>query len=141
MCTLLPCLAVIFATAQLDAAPAPAPNNKAKEKLEALKKRLPVVLDAWVKERSVTQSVNLIPVLRRVRLIGDGQAKVVVHLHSRNEAGQASDSALFMVTIYLSFYDGLWTTTRFEWGGYRREKRWEESTPFLMDAIDEAAEK
>jgi len=41
----------------------------------------------------------------------------------------------------LSFYDGLWTTTRFEWGGYRREKRWEENTPFLMDAIDEAAEK
>jgi hypothetical protein len=46
-----------------------------------------------------------------------------------------------MVTIYLSFYDRLWTTTRFEWGGYGREKRWEENTPFLMDAIDDAAEK
>jgi hypothetical protein len=46
-----------------------------------------------------------------------------------------------LLIVFLKFHDGLWTTSRFEWsdpeiGGSRGR-----TTYFLLDAIDEAAEK
>jgi hypothetical protein len=58
------CLAALLVVPCVDAAPAPASGRKAKEKLEALKQRLPAVLETWVKERSVGYPDHCKPMLR-----------------------------------------------------------------------------
>jgi len=138
------CLVALLVVPYVDAAPAPAPGLKAKEKLRALKKRLPAVLERWVKERKVGHPFTYTPVLRRVRAIGVAEAKVVVHLHLRDDHGKVSDSAEYMLTVYLTYYDGLWTAVRFQWSYpdiHKINDNWTDAAHFLMDAIDEAAEK
>jgi len=51
MRTMFLCLAVLLVVPPAEAAPAPDPSRKAKEKLGALKKRLPDIVKAWAKVR------------------------------------------------------------------------------------------
>ena len=139
MRAVLLCLVALVVVPCGDAAPAP---NIQKQKLEALKKQLPAVLETWIQERHLGgSSSTFIPVLRRVRLVSESQAKVVVHLHSSDNTGKVSDRAVYMLTVFLSYYDGLWTTVRFQWNDPYRDINWSAETHFLMDAIDETAEK
>lgn len=138
------CLVTFMFVPCIVASPAPAPGLKAKEKLGELKKRLPAVLERWVKERKVGRPLTYTPVLRRVRTIGIAEAKVVVHFHLQNDEGKLSDRASYMLTVYLTYYDGLWTAVRFQWSYPDIDKinaNWTDAAHFLMDAIDEEAEK
>jgi hypothetical protein len=128
------CLASLVVVLPADAAPAPTPGLKAKEKLETLKKRLPDVVGSWAKERWYpSETVEV----RVVRMLGPSQAKGVMLSRQRGPAS-ANDK---VVTIFLDFYDDVWSATRFE-GSWPAKNDFENrNVRFLMLAIDEAAEK
>jgi hypothetical protein len=50
------------------------------------------------------------------------------------------DSPEHSLTVYLTYYDGLWTASRFQWST-RVLSVWNHAAHFLLDAIDEAAEQ
>jgi hypothetical protein len=130
--TLLCCVALLVVPF-VDAAPARAPGREAKEKLEALKKRLPDVVRSWTKERwSKGEAVEV----RIVRMLGPSQAKVVLLSRGTDPFGRPSPDNDKVFTIFLNFYGGIWSTTRLDGSAQDAcENR------FLMLAIDEAAEK
>lgn len=82
-------LAVLSAVSVAQAAPAPAPDREAKEKLEALKKRLPGVFEAWAKahpygwesndETGTQQSWRQALTLRRSRLVASDEARLTLY--------------------------------------------------------------
>jgi hypothetical protein len=115
-------------------------NRQAKEKLEALKKQLPTVLKAWSKSHPPAK--DYLPALRRVRATGNATAKIVIGLHYEGEGGQFDDPT-FLLTVFLKYHDGLWTTVRFEWSRSPGpgSDPCTEPAHFLLDAIDQAAEK
>jgi hypothetical protein len=139
------CLAVLFLVPRVDAAPAPAPGRAAKEKLEALKKRLPAVVGDWLKEKGnrnwFPADWTCNPELRVLRRVGSERAKAVVLFKILDQNGrQGRDDVL--LTIFLTYQDGCWTTEQFE--DVSRDSRLPKLRPtfaFLMLAIDEAAEK
>lgn len=134
MRTTVLCVAVMFIVSRVDAAPAPAPGLKAKETLEALKKRLPDVVRAWAKERWYpNEKVEV----RVVRMLGPSQAKVV--LMSREKESASANDKVF--TIFLDFYDGYWSTIRFDASWAAKNDFENRNVRFLMLAIDEAVEK
>jgi hypothetical protein len=135
-------LAVLAALPAADKAPSQA--KEAKAKLEALKKRLPAVVNAWAKEYELMFLVRVeegyifsVPVLKRTRATSETEAKVTIHFLRRVDEKLVGDPK-GILTIFLKYYDGLWTALRFEWtfdAGYNS------AAHFLLDAIDEAAEK
>lgn len=144
-------------------APAPTEEQLAKAKLETLKKKLPETLTDAV-NKSERWSMKYEATVQSLRLIGPTEAKLTVRLEalSRDQNGTlekapASDEIL---VIYLTFYDGAWTTRRFDgtWndvdvafaaggpagGGGRgpvRLIRNNRAAKFLLTAIDEVTEK
>jgi len=146
MHTRLLCLAVVFIAPQLPAAPAPAPGRQAKEKLEALKKRLPDLVEDWLKKRPrdnwITRQWTCKPELRLVRQVGPERAKVVIFFAMFDDTGAPVPSQDVLLTIFLSYYDGFWTTERSEVAGHLNEKNAVRPTfSSLMLALDEATEK
>lgn len=132
------CLVVLAIVPSADAAPAPAPGLKAKERLEALKKRLPEVVKSWSKARWYTDWVVEV---RVVRMLGPTQAKVVLMSRSSDDKERLGSGQDKVFTIFLDFYDGIWSATRFE-GSWPANNDFDNgSVRFLMLAIDEAAEK
>ena len=134
-------LAVLFIGSLAPAAPVPDPSREAKERLEALTKRLPDVLDAWMKAypvRGITADrVNWtqVFVLRRARLVASAEAKLTFYSYTET-AGVRETVPRHIMTVFLKYHDGLWTTTTYQCGDlYTR------AVDFLLDAIDEAAEK
>ena len=124
-------LPLAAALAFVTPAPASDPDTAARKGLEALRKRLPGVVASWAKERWHKDD----PVrLRLVRRVGPAEAKLTLRMGDDPKTDQ-------LLTIYLRFHDGLWTTTRFEstWEG--RSSFNDRAARFLMLAIDEAAEK
>jgi hypothetical protein len=134
-------LAVLLASSLAPAAPAPDPSREAKEKLEALKKRLPDVLDAWMKAyplRGRTGDGAIwteVLVLRRARLVASAEAKLTFYSY-RETGGARATTPSHILTVFLKYHDGLWTTT-----SYRGGDPYPRGVDFLLDAIDEAAEK
>jgi hypothetical protein len=143
-------------------APAPTEEQLAKAKLETLKKKLPETLTDGV-NKSERWSMKYEATVQSLRLIGPSEAKLTVRLEalSSDQTGTvekvpASDEVL---VIYLTFYDGAWTTRRFEgtWndadspfaaggpgGGGRpatRNTRNNRAAKFLLTAIDVVTEK
>ena len=117
-------------------APAPAerasdPDLAARKGLESLRKRLPGVVAAWAKERWYKGD----PVrLRLVRRVGPAEAKLTLRMGDDPKTDE-------LLTIYLRYHDGLWTTTRFEstWEG--RSSFNDRAARFLMLGIDESGSK
>jgi hypothetical protein len=109
------------------AAPAPAAAGPvgAKARLEALKKRLPGVLQAWNKQFTIGFEFRL------ARLTGPAEAKLNF---------RAKDQGYFF-SVWLRYYDGRWTTDRFaaSWSGARFEF-FTTAVHALMLAIDESEE-
>jgi hypothetical protein len=139
------CLAVLFAVPFVDAAPAPTPGQKAKVKLEALKKRLPDLVDDWLKKRPndgwLTRDFTCKPEIRLVRQVGSDRAKVVILFSMVDGQGTPFPSQNLVLTVFLSFYDGSWTIERSEVAGRLNGKGVRPTFAFLMMAIDKAAEK
>lgn len=129
-------LALLLLTSTALAAPAPDRAGEARRKLEALKKKLPNLLKTWNKSYIGQPQVTV----RRLRLIGDGQAKLVIGLDERERAADTSPPN-HLLTIYLTYYDGLWTATGFQLSDTILGNQTDKAAHFLMDAIDEAAEK
>jgi hypothetical protein len=139
------CLAVLFLVPHVDAAPAPAPGRAAKEKLEALKKKLPDLVSDWQKENPgfVSSQGTFSPELRVMRRVGPDRAKAVILFAAFDKNGARAPDYEIMLTVFLTYQDGCWTTERFE---VSRPRRASINVPhpnfaFLMLAIDEAAEK
>jgi hypothetical protein len=134
-------LAVLLAGPFAAAAQAPAPDREAKVKLEALKKRLPGVLDAWMKAHPLRGTTGdrtfwkEVLVLRRARLVASAEAKLTFYSY-RETGGVRATTPSHILTVFLKYHDGLWTTT-----SYRGGDPYPRGVDFLLDAIDEAAEK
>lgn len=144
--TFLFCVA-LFVVPLLYAAPAP---DLSKQKLDALKKRLPGLLNDWVNQEdnatwvttpSSEVRVTCKPELRILRRISLNRAKAVVLFaaYADNERFIRQDVVL---TAYLIYQDGCWTTDRFEASSRVVDsKNLRPTFAFLIMAIDEAAEK
>jgi hypothetical protein len=107
----LACLALLLAVSSLPAAPAPEPGREAKQKLEDLKKRLPDAVAAWARERWYdTSRVEV----RLARLVGPAEAKVTLVSLATDPRGQRQPNQDEVITVFLRYYDGSWSPTRFE---------------------------
>ena len=143
----LVCLIVLLIVPHADATPAPDSGRAAKEKLEALKKKLPDILDEWMKERTHNFTGNnetsYKPEVRVLRRVGPERAKAVILLAAsdgKNEDRKTCSDVL--LTVYLSYHDGCWTTEQYETNSQGIDMRhFRDAFAFLMMAIDEAAEK
>jgi hypothetical protein len=129
------------------AVPAPSPDREAREKLEALKKRLPGIVGDWMKQNGGATWLALnnwtcVPEVRVLRRVATGRAKAVILFAASDQMGVRSAGFDVLLTIFLSYQDGCWTTERFE-AAFRGEGIGPIRTKFsfLMLAIDEAAEK
>jgi hypothetical protein len=139
-------LAVLFIVPHVEAAPVPDSGRAAKTKLEELKKRLPPILDEWLKERTPnfihandTCYKQEVRVLRRV---GPERAKAVILLAAADREDRRQTGRDVLLTIYLSYQDGCWTTEQFEANSQGIDMRpFRDVFAFLMLAIDEAVEK
>jgi hypothetical protein len=98
-------------------APATTEEQLAKAKLEPLRKRLPEVLtesvnksDRWLMKYEAT--------VESLRLVGPTEAKLTVRLEAlssdRTGAVEKVPISDEVLVIYLTFYDGAWTTRRFD---------------------------
>ena len=80
--------------------------------------------------------------LRVLRRVGPDRAKAVVLFKALDHNDRHRVERDVLLTIFLSYQDGCWTTERFETasrGGW--EERHRATFAFLMLAIDEVAEK
>jgi hypothetical protein len=138
--------------AAVPAADNPSQAEEAKAKLEALKKRLPAVVNAWAKQNEFEFWTHgeegagcSSPVLKRTRATSATEAKITIHFLPRvggklfsGVDGKLVDDPKHVMVVFLKFYDGLWTTVRFEW---TVDASHNACAHYLLDAIDEAAEK
>ena len=109
-------------------------------KLEELKKRLPGIIATWLKNR-IAFAENYTPNIRVIRRIAPDKAKITFVM----EYGQAKSETLDrdgIMTIYLTYCDGIWTTTGFDadWEEQNAE-RLKGHALWLMHAIDESGNK
>jgi hypothetical protein len=112
---------------------------EAAEKLDVLKKHLPSMLEDWNKHNYFFGDDKHITKLRFIRCTSPTTAKLTFVLEYKEEADRNSRQ---IVSIYLQYYDGAWTTTS-------KEVEWETSNPenanrrlhHLMLLIDEFGQK
>ena len=133
----LPAIVLMMLSALSAAAPEPT-DGKARARLEALKKRLPGIMAAWAKERWYRSSKVEVRLVRRT---GPAEARVILLSHHLGSDGRANPEHDEVLTVYLRYFEGAWTTTRFEatWSpGNHYNNR---ATRFLMLAIDESEGK
>jgi hypothetical protein len=145
---------VVFAIALIlsfglpgEAAPTPSEEQPAKAKLEALKKKLPDCLKEYIDNCDVENHrweciyKTSVPTLR---MTGPAEAKLTVRLEAFRNIGvkgvvkRPNEDAVLV--IYLTYYDGVWTTRRFD-GTWSEGHFNTIGTKFLMSAIDELNEK
>lgn len=111
--------------------------RRAKDSLEALQKRLPAVLKTWCSQQK--SPLELTSELRRVRALGHNEVKLTVYLWVTDSNGRRLPNTESIMAIYLKYHDGLWTAVRCDWAANDEAAR--NSVAFLLDAIDETAEK
>ena len=99
---------------------------------EALKKKLPGLVEGWSREHWYAGKVVEVKVARR---IGPAEAKVTFLGHTSD----AGDPEPF--SVYLHFYDGAWTTTRLDAGWSSTNDSNTRAVHFLMLAIDQLGGK
>jgi hypothetical protein len=129
------------------AAPAPDTAAAAKAKLEALRKELPGLLDDWAKKPGnatwLMDKSTCRPELRLLRRVAPDRAKMVVVFAAFDAAGGRAEGQNLVLTAFLSFQDGCWTSERFEATRYRLEvvRVAHMDLTLLLLEVDEAAEK
>jgi hypothetical protein len=134
----LACLALLVPVLSVPAAPAPEPGREAKQKLEGLKKRLPDAVAAWAHERWAGSSRVEV---RIVRLLGPAEAKLTLVSLAANTQGGREPEHDEVITVFLRYYDGAWSATRFEVSWPASDNESNKAVRFLMLAIDEAGSK
>jgi hypothetical protein len=146
-------VAVLFAVVNLppaSAAPAPAGEQSAGVRFEALKKRLPRLADDWLKHRWLrTAEIPMFGAelkprftaeVQVARLIGPAEAKVTVVVGVSLD-GERRDKHDEVVTVFLRYYRGAWTTTGFKGSWRPSHDGCNQAAHFLLLAIDRSEEK
>jgi hypothetical protein len=129
-----PLLTLVLLAPAVSAAP---PPDQAKEKLDALKKKLPEIARKWIKDMTVFQDQVEI---KLVRQIGPTEAKTTLLFPYIDHRGIHQPKNDEMLTIHLRYYEGIWTSTGYQASWGRME--WKElAVHKLMLAIDELGEK
>jgi hypothetical protein len=139
------CLAVLLIAANVGAAPAPESSMGARQKLEVLRKRLPSVVEKWLKDELslywLPKTWTCKPEVRLVRRVGPERAKVVICFKTFDEKGARQTNGNLLLNVFLNFHDGCWTTESFESFGYNNVAYMRTTFAFLALAIDEIAEQ
>jgi hypothetical protein len=120
-------------------APDPDPDRPAREKFEALKKKLPDLVATWPKDSGRWYSDARME-LKLARRTGPVEAKVTMFCQHFSQ-GQPDPNSDQLLTVYLHYHDGAWTTTRFEGTWFPDNHFANRGARFLMLAIDELGEK
>jgi hypothetical protein len=117
------------------AAPA-ADDPKARETFAALKKRLPGVVTEWAKKsgRWDPKREANVELVRRIKA---DEAKVVIVFKGLDGMGKPDPLFDDIVTIYLRYFDGAWTTTRYD-SSWTPTVYANKAVRFLMLAIDKS---
>jgi hypothetical protein len=142
-----PALVLLLAFSTAGAAPAPDPGREAVKELEKLKKRMPDIVAAWMKKEGASFVAPLpgssyTPELRLLRRISPDRAKGVILLAAIAATGKRNEECDEILSVFLSYQDGCWTTERIETVAHRLD-HWQHRLFLarLMLAIDEASEK
>jgi len=146
MRTALVGLALLIVAPSLDAVPAPDPARLPKQRLEALKKKLPDVVGEWLKKEDSgwpDDRWTHKPKVRVLHRVAAEQAKAVILFEAYDAKGKLHRELDALLTVFLTYYDGIWTTDKFEVVVRNGNDAGTLRTgfAFLMAAIDEAAEK
>jgi hypothetical protein len=121
------------------AAPAPDMDRPAREAFEALKKRLPTVVAAWTKDTFGERVNEYAYEVKSARRIGPAEAKLTLTL--TYTPGGRRPRVEHVLVIFLRYYDGSWTTTRYEPRLTMNNPAGARDILLLMLAIDESKEK
>jgi hypothetical protein len=121
------------------AALAPDMDRPAREAFEALKKRLPAVVAAWNKETFGEEATKYAYEVKSARRIGPAEAKITLTLTFA--PGGRPPRVEYVLVIFLRYYDGSWTTTRYEPRLPMNDAAGARDIHLLMLAIDESKEK
>jgi len=138
------CFVALPIVLPIEAAPAPDRDRLLKQKLEALKKRLPDLVSDWLKKGGKTpdwlpEVCTCNSEVRLLRRVGSDRAKLVILFEAFNDTGTRLRHWDVLLTVFLSFQDGCWTTERFEAARRGEKATLGQCFAFLMLAIDEAA--
>ena len=117
------------------AAPA-ADDTKARETFAALKQRLPGVVTEWAKKSGRWDPKREASV-ELVRRVAADEAKVVIVFKGLDGMGKPDPLFDDVVTVYLRYYDGVWTTTRYD-TSWTPTVYGNKAVRFLMLAIDKS---
>jgi hypothetical protein len=79
--------------------------------------------------------------VRLLRRVGSDRAKLVILFEAFDDKGARAQNWDVLLTVFLSYHDGYWTTERFEAARRGERTALGQSFAFLMLAIDEATEK
>jgi hypothetical protein len=131
----LPLVALVLIAPLVSAAPAP---DRAKEKLAAMKKKLPEAAQKWIEGWNAFPNHQV--EVKLVRQISPTEAKVTLLLPYFDNQGVAFPNRDEMLTIHLRYYDGTWTTTGCQTSRSGLDSK-ECAVQKLMLAIDELGEK
>lgn len=125
------CLGMFVILAR-SAAPVPQRDSGAKRKFETLKKKLLPVVARWLKdEGAYGDRGGVEPEVRLARLIAPAKAKITFRFKVTLDGERLPEDDYF-ISVYLSYYDGHWTTTgNSDWHKYPYD------LDKLMLAIDE----
>jgi hypothetical protein len=115
-------------------------DRPAREAFEALKKRLPTVVAAWTKETFGERTTEYACEVRSARRIGPTEAKLTLTVTCA-PGGKRPARVAFVLVIFLRYYDGSWTTTRYEPRLTTNGLEGARDVLLLMLAIDESKEK
>jgi hypothetical protein len=102
-------LALTFAAGG-KSAPIPESERLAREKLAALKGKLPDLLESFHKRLRVPEQECYTPVPLGPRRLGPAEAKLTVALQHATKAGKRHPKQDHFLTVFLRFHDGAWVT-------------------------------
>jgi hypothetical protein len=105
-------------------------------KLEALKKRLPAIVLAWGNQEQSLISLDKVTV-RLARRICERKAKITLSLQRK----EPNEDNPWLLSIQLRYYDGAWTTTRWEATWPADSSYMKQMAAELMLRIDEGVNK
>jgi hypothetical protein len=120
------------------AAPALDEEMATKKSFSTLKERLPKAVEAWLKD--VGYEKHYVAEVKSARRIEATKGKVAIVVSRIDSSGNVPPKVVsveLVVMIFLQYYDGRWTTTRFE-PLTDKDRDWLKDLGVLMVAIDES---
>lgn len=115
-------------------APVAEKHRKMKTSFAALQKKLPSLVAHWLGESGWIEPKQVKTEIKLARFTGPSDAKITLFISlTNNESGILHCPE--RLSFHLHYFDGMWTTTRFDCGS-----KWTEMVVDLMLTIDRAAQ-